>query len=71
MDRPATTLLAPNLERATKRPTGTQSLIDEITQDAFRRAALAPTYMAALDITGAALIAVAAVVRMEPRRVAA
>lgn len=41
-----------------------QNLIDEITQDALRRAALAPTYMDALDITGAALMAVAAVVRM-------
>jgi hypothetical protein len=32
---------------------------------------MAPTYMEALDITGAARIAVAAVVRMESRRVAA
>jgi hypothetical protein len=47
------------------------SLIDQITRDAIRRASMAPTYMEALDITGAALIAVAAVVRMESRRVAA
>ncbi|MEM5419644.1 hypothetical protein [Paraburkholderia ferrariae] len=40
-------------------------LIGEITRDALRRAALAPTYMEALDITGAALIAVAMVSRME------
>jgi hypothetical protein len=71
MNRLADRLIAPHCARATKRRTGTQSLIDEITQDALRRAALAPTYMAALDITGAALIAVAAVVRMESRGVAA
>ncbi|WP_321894724.1 hypothetical protein [Paraburkholderia heleia] len=41
-----------------------QNLIGEITQDALRRAAMAPTYMEALDITGAALLAVAAVSRM-------
>jgi hypothetical protein len=35
------------------------SLIDQITRDAIRRASMAPTYMEALDITGAALIAVA------------
>lgn len=35
------------------------TLIDEITRNALKRAAMAPTYMAALDITGAALIAVA------------
>lgn len=39
-------------------------LVDEITRDAMRRAALAPTYMESLDITGAALLAVAAVVRI-------
>lgn len=42
-----------------------QELIDEITRDAIRRAAMAPTYMAALDITGAALIEVAIVAKME------
>ncbi|OUL68700.1 hypothetical protein [Paraburkholderia hospita] len=47
------------------------TLVDQITKDALRRAALAPTYMAALDITGAALLAVAAVVRMEGRCIAA
>lgn len=41
-----------------------QQLVDQITRDALRNAALAPTYMQALDITGAALIAVAMVVRM-------
>lgn len=35
------------------------NLIDQITRDALRRASMAPTYMEALDITGAALIAVA------------
>ncbi|WP_118179726.1 hypothetical protein [Paraburkholderia phosphatilytica] len=40
------------------------NLIHEITRDALRRAALAPTYMDALDITGAALLAAAAVARM-------
>jgi len=44
-------------------PTPTGSLIDQITRDALRRAALAPTYMQALDITGAALIAVAMVAK--------
>ncbi|WP_233831783.1 hypothetical protein [Paraburkholderia sp. ZP32-5] len=47
------------------RPEQTQSLIDRIIRDALRKAALAPTYMQALDITGAALIAVAMLVRME------
>jgi hypothetical protein len=45
------------------RPHNAQVLVDQITRDALRNAALAPTYMAALDITGAALIAVAMVVR--------
>lgn len=40
-------------------------LIGRITQDALRRAALAPTYAEALDITGAALVAVAMVSRAE------
>ncbi|WP_176080811.1 hypothetical protein [Paraburkholderia tropica] len=44
------------------------SLISEITRDALRRAAMAPTYMDALDITGAALLAVAAVTRMGESR---
>lgn len=35
------------------------SVIDRITQDALRRAVMAPTYMEALDITGAALLEVA------------
>lgn len=35
-----------------------QALIDQIIKDALRGAALAPTYIQALDITGAALIAV-------------
>lgn len=39
------------------------SLIDDIICDGLRRAALAPTYMDALDITGAALIAVSMVAR--------
>jgi hypothetical protein len=38
-------------------------LIDQITRDALRRASMAPTYMEALDITGAALIAVAYLVK--------
>lgn len=42
-----------------------KSLTAEITRDALRRAALAPTYMEALDITGEALIAVATISRME------
>ncbi|MEC5405140.1 hypothetical protein VOM14_06070 [Paraburkholderia sp. MPAMCS5] len=41
------------------------ALIDEITREAIRRAAMAPTYMAALDITGAALIEVAMIAKME------
>jgi hypothetical protein len=44
-------------------PQHTQTLIDQITRDALRGAAMAPTYMAALDITGAALIAVAMLVK--------
>ncbi|WP_250865611.1 hypothetical protein [Caballeronia sp. INSB1] len=44
-----------------------QTLIEQITRDALKRAALAPTYMAALDITGAALIAVAMLVKTEAR----
>ena len=39
------------------------NLIDQITRDAIRRASMAPTYMEALDITGAALIAVADLVK--------
>lgn len=54
-------IAAPERKRARR---DAQTLIDEITQDALRRAALAPTYMESLDITGAALLAVAAVVRI-------
>lgn len=43
------------------------SLIDQITRDAIRRASMAPTYMEALDITGAALIAVAYLAKAEVR----
>lgn len=46
------------IAHAQTRPTPS-SLIDQITRDAIRRASMAPTYMEALDITGAALIAVA------------
>jgi hypothetical protein len=53
--------------RPQRSPQGTNQLIEQITQDALRNAALAPTYMQALDITGAALIAVAMLVRMEGR----
>lgn len=38
-------------------------LIQEISRDAIRHAAVAPTYMAALDITGAALLAIAFLVK--------
>ena len=48
-------------------PQGTHQLIEQITRDALRNAATAPTYMQALDITGAALVAVAMLVRMEAR----
>ncbi|SAL09253.1 hypothetical protein AWB69_00007 [Caballeronia udeis] len=41
------------------------NLIDQITRDALRRASMAPTYMEALDITGAALIAVAYLAKAE------
>lgn len=47
----------------------THRLIQEITQDALRNAALAPTYMQALDVTGAALIAIAMLAKMEARHV--
>lgn len=47
----------------------THQLIEQITKDALRNAALAPTYMQALDVTGAALIAVAKLVKMEARHV--
>jgi hypothetical protein len=47
------------------------SLIDDIVSDGLRRAAMAPTYMGALDITGAALLAAAAVARMQVRSNAA
>jgi hypothetical protein len=50
------------------RPQSKHQLIEQITKDALRNAALAPTYMAALDITGAALIAVAMLAKMEDRR---
>jgi hypothetical protein len=54
-------------EHSTNRTPGkhAHALIDEITQDAIRRAAMAPTYMAALDITGVALIEVAMIAKME------
>jgi hypothetical protein len=47
----------------------THRLIQQITQDALRKAALARTYQESLDITGAALVAVAMLVRMEARHV--
>ncbi|WP_009982327.1 hypothetical protein [Burkholderia pseudomallei] len=47
------------------RPQSTQAVIEQITNDALRAAALAPTYMQALDITGAALLAVATLARVE------
>lgn len=49
------------------RPQSTHQLIEQITQDALRSAALAPTYMHALDVTGAALIAIAMLAKMEAR----
>lgn len=52
---------------ASTRPQGTHQLIHEITQDALRRAALARTYQESLDITGAALVAVAMLAKMEAR----
>jgi hypothetical protein len=55
------------MRRTPARPLNTEQLIDQITKDALRGAALAPSYMAALDITGAALIAVAMLVKMEAR----
>jgi hypothetical protein len=45
----------------------THQLIEQITKDALRNAALAPTYMQALDVTGAALIAIAMLAKMEAR----
>lgn len=44
-----------------------QSHINRIVADALRAAALAPTYQDALDITGAALSAVALLARTEVR----
>ncbi|MGV7245535.1 hypothetical protein [Caballeronia sp. M23-90] len=44
-------------------------LVDQITHDALRRASMAPTYMEALDITGAALIAVAYLVKVGVKHV--
>ncbi|WP_321921665.1 hypothetical protein [Burkholderia sp. BCC1998] len=52
---------------ASARPQSTQTLIDQITRDALRNAALAHTYQESLDITGAALVAIAMLVRMEAR----
>lgn len=46
------------------RPQSTHQLIEQITKDALRNAALAPTYMQALDVTGAALIAIAMLAKM-------
>lgn len=57
----------PSSIRRTPGCANVQTLIDNITQDAIRRAAMAPTYIAALDITGAALIEVAMLARMEVR----
>jgi hypothetical protein len=48
-------------------PQSTHQLIEQITKDALRNAALAPTYMQALDVTGAALIAIAMLAKMEAR----
>lgn len=42
----------------------TTTLIQQITRDAIKRAAVARTYADALDITGAALLAVAALAKM-------
>ncbi|WP_185735417.1 hypothetical protein [Burkholderia sp. Bp9099] len=52
---------------ASARPLSTQTLIDQITRDALRNAALARTYQESLDIAGAALVAIAMLVRMEVR----
>jgi len=43
------------------------SLVQSIIRDALRAAATAPTYQDALDVTGAALVAVAALARAEVR----
>jgi hypothetical protein len=48
-------------------PQSTHQLIEQITKDALRNAALAPTYQQSLDITGAALLAVAMLAKMEAR----
>lgn len=43
------------------------SLIQSIVRDALRAAATADTYQSALDVTGAALVAIAALARAEVR----
>jgi hypothetical protein len=49
------------------RPQSTHQLIEQITKDALRNAALARTYQESLDITGAALVAVVMLVKMDAR----
>lgn len=43
----------------------TPALIQSVIRDALRAAATADTYQSALDITGAALVAISALVRAE------
>ncbi|WP_244744768.1 hypothetical protein [Paraburkholderia terricola] len=43
------------------------ALIQSIIRDALRAAAIANTYQSALDVTGAALLAISALVRAEVR----
>jgi hypothetical protein len=59
---------SPRLERDPARQGNPiHHLIQQITQDALRKAALALTYQESLDIAGAALVAVAMLARMEAR----
>ncbi|SOE57605.1 hypothetical protein SAMN05414139_01242 [Burkholderia sp. D7] len=56
------------MRQSTLAPAGQNSpLIQSIVRDALRAAATADTYQAALDVTGAALVAISTLVRAEVR----
>ncbi|SHJ47343.1 hypothetical protein [Paraburkholderia terricola] len=56
------------MRQSTHAHTGQHSpLIESIIRNALREAATADTYQSALDVTGAALIAISALVRAEVR----
>jgi hypothetical protein len=53
------------MSRTPARPQSTHQLIEQITKEALRNAALAPTYQDALDVTGDALRRLAELAKME------